>query len=68
METEGGAEGWRQLVLMAPPPGSFGLQTPELFLPGSLSLGQKSSEALFPTPTLQPLGLEDFSVFDPEPG
>lgn len=48
METERGAEGWRRLVLMAPPPGSFGLQTPELFLPGSLSLGQKSSEVCAP--------------------
>lgn len=49
-------------------PGSSGMQTSELFLPGSLSLGQKSSEALCPTPTLQPLGLADFSVLDQEPG
>lgn len=47
----------QRLVAMAPPPGSFGMQTSELFLPGSLSLGQKSSEALCPTPTLQPWAL-----------
>lgn len=47
----------RRLVAMAPPAGSFGMQTSELFLPGSLSLGQKSSEALCPTPTLQPWAL-----------
>lgn len=55
-------------MVMAPPPWSVGLQTPEPVSARYPSLVQQSSEALCSTPALQPLGPEDFSCgLDQEP-
>lgn len=71
METAEGPEGQGWLVMMAPPPWSFGVQTLEPVSSRYPNLGQRHLEGLHislkaqgthpSTPTLQTLGPEDFS-------